>query len=373
MDWTRLPVSPWRRLLHLLWQQALWAVPFSLFFGVLFGARRESFEIAFRLSLVFSYAIGLSMWATRFFILPRLPRRPGATSPTALQIGLSYGLTSLVASYTAALVIHLTLVPGFLGNLQGALTTGLYTLLFFGLFSGIRFAMAYHQLALERARAVEQVRAELAQAELRALRAQINPHFLFNTLNTIASLITTQPSAAEETTTRLAELFRYALRASDREHARFAEELAFLRSYLAIEQVRFGDRLRIEESIEPGLEDVLVPTLLLQPLVENAVRHGAGSLPEGGTVRLSARRGSAGLVLEILDDGPGLDASTAPSGNGFGLHSVRERLRATGLPEALTIESSPGAGTRVRITLPLDTAAGVEPQRSPRTREADSC
>lgn len=372
MDWTRPTVSARRRFLDLLWQQALWAVPFALFFGILFGARRESFVIAFRLSLVFSYAIGTAMWATRFFILPGVSRLRGLRSPTALQIGLSYGLSSLVASYAAAFLIHFTIMPGFLGDVQGALTTGLYTLLFFGLFSGIRFAMAYHQLALERARAVEQVRAELAQAELRALRAQINPHFLFNTLNTIASLIATQPVAAEETTTRLAELFRYALRASDREHARFEEELAFLRSYLAIEQVRFGDRLRVEEAIEPGLEELPVPTLLLQPLVENAVRHGAASRPEGGTVRLAAWRTPAALVLEVLDDGPGLDATAPPSGNGFGLHSVRERLRATGMPEALSIESGPGAGTRVRITLPFE-ATGVASAAPPRTPEADSC
>jgi LytS/YehU family sensor histidine kinase len=177
---------------------------------------------------------------------------------------------------------------------------------------------------------------------------------LFNTLNTIASLIASNPGAAEETTTRLAELFRYALRASDRELAPLGEELEFLRGYLAVERARFGDRLRVEESIEPGLENIPVPTLLLQPLVENAVRYGVTSLPEGGVLRLSARRTGECLVLEVTDDGPGLDPQAPPSGSGFGLHSVRERLRAAGLSEALVIHSQPGTGTRVRITLPLN-------------------
>src|SRR5262249_19636433 len=155
------------------------------------------------------------------------------------------------------------------------------------------------------------------------------PHFLFNTLNTIASLIHSNPAGAEDTTTRLADVFRYTLRASEREHARLGDELEFLRAYLDIERTRFGGRLRIEDAIAPGLESQLVPCLLLQPLVENAVRHGVSQRAEGGTVRITARRESDHLVIEVADDGPGFDGRGVPGGTGFGLHSVRERLRAS--------------------------------------------
>jgi sensor histidine kinase YesM len=112
-------------------------------------------------------------------------------------------------------------------------------------------------------------------------------------------------------------------------------------------------RLRVEESIEPGLDNAQVPSLLLQPLVENAVRYAISSRPEGGTLRISARRDGDRMIVVIADDGPGIDVTARASGNGFGLHSVRERLRAAGPPHAMTIHSSPEQGTEIEITLPL--------------------
>lgn len=345
--------TAWKVLPHLIWRQPLWAIPFALFFGTLYGADAESYRQAFGFSVIFAYTVGLSMWATRFFVLPRLPHHKGAQEPTALWIGVAYAVMGMAGTYAGALIVHFTVGRGFLGDLRGVLATGMFGLLFITLFSGIRFAMAYHALALSRARAVERTRAELAQAELRALRAQIHPHFLFNTLNSIASLIASNPRAAEDVITRLADLFRYTLRASEREHSTLGAELEFLRAYLAIESVRFGDRLRLEEAIEPGLESLPVPSLLLQPLVENAVRYGVGSRPEGGLVRMTARRNGDRLFLEVADDGPGLDGSRPVSGTGFGLHAVRERLKAAGYPDALEIDTGPGQGTRVRVILPI--------------------
>jgi signal transduction histidine kinase len=344
----------------MLWQQPLWAIPFAIFFGTLYGGTLRAYRGAYLVSLVFSYFAGVALWIATHLVVPRLPHRRGRrVAHEVLERGLAYGVLTLAGAYAAAIVVHFTLLPGFLGDVRAVLVTGMFSALFITLFGGIRFAIAYHKLALERARAVEQMRAELAQAELRALRAQIHPHFLFNTLNSIASLIGSQPRAAEDVTMRLADLFRYTLRASEREHSTLGQELAFLRDYLEIEQVRFGDRLKVEEDIEPGVEQALVPSLLLQPLVENAVRYAIGARAEGGTLRIAARRNGDRLTLEVIDDGPGFDDGAPPSGTGWGLHAVRERLGAAGCVDALKIESTPGRGVRVTVTLPLESAGAA--------------
>ena len=356
-------------LLHILWRQPLWAIPFALFFGTMFGSGLASYVLAYKMSLVFAYLIGLGLWVARYVLLRDYYACDEIESETpVLRLAITYAACSLIPAYIASAIIHFTLMPGFLGGARQVLVSGMFTLLFTSLFSGISFAVSFYRQSLARARQVESIRAELAEAELRALRAQIHPHFLFNTLNTIAALIHEDPSGAEDTTTRLAEVFRYTLRASDHEHARFADELQFVRDYLEIERTRFRDRLRLEEHVEPGLENVSIPSLLLQPLVENAVRHGIATRAEGGTVRITARRAGGvngpgeALEIEIADDGPGLREG-APSGTGFGLRSVRERIQLAGPPHALEIESAAGRGTIVRLTLPIPTpATSTSPQ-----------
>jgi signal transduction histidine kinase len=354
--WQPLP----RLVLRLALRQIVFAVPFALFFGTLYGATWENYKSAYLISLVFAYTIGFALMALDRWVLPRF-ERPTASGVNAMPIPMEiafYSVSSILASYLAAAIVHFTFLPQILGSPRQFVVFGMFALLFSTLIGGIAYAMHFYRVAVERAGAIERVRAELAQAEVRALRAQLHPHFLFNTLNSIASLIHSNPHAAEEMTTRLAEVFRYALRASERDRASLAQELEFLRAYLDIERVRFGNRLRVEEHVEPGLESVPVPTLLLQPLVENAVRHGLAQRAEGGTLRLSARAEGGRLVLEVEDDGGGFDpaaaAERAPSDDGgFGLHAVRERLRAEGFENALAVESAPGKGTRVTVTLPL--------------------
>ncbi len=367
MSTTQVPATRQRGLLRVLLIQPLWAIPFALFFGTLWGGSKPGgYLLAYQLSLVFAYAIGLALWFTEHHVIPRiLPRDHDSLVSSNWSIGLAYGATCLLASYLAATIIHFTLMPGFLGSPRSALISGMFTLLFFGLFSGINFARAFHAQAVERGRAVEQMRAELAEAELRALRAQINPHFLFNTLNSIASLIRVDPEAAEDTTTRLADIFRYVLRASESGTAQLSDELEFLRAYLEIERTRFGERLRIEERIEPGIGAIEIPGLLLQPLVENAVRYAVAPRPEGGRITLSASRAGDLLTLEVADDGPGMSGGEAPSGSGFGLRSVRERLLTAGPPHAFEIDTAPGRGTTIRITIPATAPSAAV--RSPKS------
>ncbi len=341
--------SLWRLLLF----TPLWAVPFALFFGTVFGARWDTYRLAYLDSLVFAFSIRVALFIAARWIVPALPIERSERS--WLPISAVHVVAAMLGSFAGAFAIHWFWQPGFLGG-GGAialLMVAMWSLLFSALFTGIILAYRFHQHAVERAAQVERIRAELVRAELRALRSQVNPHFLFNTLNSIAALIAENPVAAEDLTTRLADVFRYALTASMHEHARLADELEFVRTCLAIEQVRFGERLHVEEDIAAGLDDVRVPPLLLQPLVENAVRYAVNPRPAGGRVRIEAAAVGDSLVLAVADDGPGFAPGTPPQGHGVGLESVRERLRLAGAGHALSIDCPPGGGTRVTLTLPL--------------------
>jgi len=212
----------------------------------------------------------------------------------------------------------------------------------------------------------------LADAEIKALHAQINPHFLFNALNTIVSFIRFRPEQARELLVHLAEYFRRNLHDSGG-FVTLAEELEHIEAYLAIERARFGDKLKVEYDIEPGVERYVVPGLLLQPLVENAVKHGLLPKREGGVVRIQARRnGPRTMELVVADNGAGMTAHSFSSVNpmqesgkrrlsGIGLANVRGRLQSIyGQPYDLAIQSEPGKGTICTIRLPIGVNAHAE-------------
>jgi LytS/YehU family sensor histidine kinase len=188
------------------------------------------------------------------------------------------------------------------------------------------------------------------KAELEALRAKVNPHFLFNTLNSIASLIPTDPAKAEEMVQRLARLFRYTLDASNRDLIKLEDELRLCREYLEIEKVRLGPRLTYAIEADASLADMLIPGLLLQPLIENSVKHGIASSKSGGHLTLAARRNGEFCHLEIIDTGKGFDRADAAEG--FGLSSVRERL-ALHYGAEYAFEITTQNGVRIRMELPL--------------------
>lgn len=188
------------------------------------------------------------------------------------------------------------------------------------------------------------------KAELEALRAKVNPHFLFNTLNSIASLIPSDPAKAEEMVQRLARLFRYTLDASNRDSIKLEDELRLCREYLEIEKVRLGARLTYEIEVDASLAEMQIPGLLLQPLIENSVKHGIASSKNGGRITLAARRNGEYCHLEIIDTGKGFDRADATEG--FGLSSVRERL-ALHYGENHSYELSTTNGVRIRMELPL--------------------
>jgi len=195
-----------------------------------------------------------------------------------------------------------------------------------------------------------------ATAQLAALRAQINPHFLFNSLNSIAQLIHSDPDAAETCVERLADMFRYILRRAEKEFVPLAEELEMTEAYLAIERARFGDRLQVETQIDPRSLHEQIPNLILQPLVENAIKHGLSHKLGGGRVRIAASVGDGLLELTVGDDGVGMPGPTlaAVYERGVGLRNLRDRLAHLYGPAHLPeITSTPGGGTRVRLRLPV--------------------
>jgi sensor histidine kinase YesM len=180
----------------------------------------------------------------------------------------------------------------------------------------------------EQEQLAQQLRLQSSRSELKALRAQINPHFLFNALNAIASLIHTDPARADAAVEQLAEVFRYTLRRSEQEWAPLDQELAFARAYLDVEQARFGRRLEYTIHADAGVQRSHVPAMLLQTLVENAVKHGISRLRAPGRIDIHATRVNGRVALEVRDTGPGFSSapSASPSGESFGLRSVRDRL-----------------------------------------------
>jgi signal transduction histidine kinase len=222
----------------------------------------------------------------------------------------------------------------------------------FPIIHGTDLALRYFRQLKDKERQEEQLLALATQAELKALKAQINPHFLFNTLNTIAALIHADPPQAEATVERLAEMLRYVLAGSERGLVPLEEELSFVDSYLEIEQARFGEHLRVTREVAPQALDVLVPSLIFQPLVENAVRHGQGA---DGSVDLTIRVRSHNdeVIITIADRGPGLSKGVwERRGSGLGLHNVDERLRKM-YGRGLEIRGNEPQGTVITICIPV--------------------
>ncbi len=202
------------------------------------------------------------------------------------------------------------------------------------------------------------------RSELKALRAQVNPHFLFNALNTIASLIPRHPDRAEKTIEQLAEVFRYTLRRSDREWVTLEEELEAVRAYLDVEQERFGDRLVVRLACTEAARGARIPAMVVQTLVENAVKHGAGAIRTQAVVEIEADVSASGISIMVRDNGPGFPAavmrSLPPGDGGYGLRNVRERLQGHfGAAAGLHIDRDSALG-RTAVTLRLPCTA-VQP------------
>jgi two-component system LytT family sensor kinase len=281
----------------------------------------------------------LVVWLTRR--LPIVGRRRALAISSHLTFSIAVGLAKSLAEN----VLRAWLVGGrpylLINNVA------LQALIYWAL---VGFTMAIDRFGQSRARAAE-AEARLRQTQVELLRTQLQPHFLFNALNAVSELVHEDPERADAMIGLLSDLLRATLDAADRQFVTLVEELALVDRYMSIQRIRFGDRLHFDSAVDPACRMVLVPHLCLQPLVENAVRHGVSRRPEGGRLQIVATAGSGEITIVVEDDGVGL---TPGAPEGVGLANTRARLASLYAGAAsFTLAPRPGGGTVASLRLPV--------------------
>ena len=234
-----------------------------------------------------------------------------------------------------------------------AVKTWHFNLIIYAVIVGVAQSVRFYRESQERSVRALELEKRLAEARLMALQMQLNPHFLFNALNSIATLIHRDPKAADRMLIRLAELLRMTLDNTSSQEIALRTELSLLERYMDIERIRFGDRLTFTLDIPAELQSARVPTLLLQPIVENSLRHGLGGVMRPGMVEVKASRHNGILCLQVRDNGKGLRPDQAQR-DGIGLSNTRARLQHLyGNDHQLVLENRPEGGVAVTIELPL--------------------
>ena len=328
------PTPWWRYLLAWLLGAYIWALltPAILWFGRRFPLERRS-------------------W------LPRI----------ALHLLLSAGFSAFELSLEGVLYRRFHLFPSVLKDFRGAfaqlLVRGFHGgVLNYWIVLAVQWGVLYYQRYRERSREAlkfelraSELQSQLMSAQLNALKMQLQPHFLFNTLNAITVLVRQQKAKdAEQMLGHLSDLLRGVLEDVDAQEVSLRRELEYLELYLSIEQVRFADRLRVEISADPATEDASVPQLILQPIVENAIRHGIGRSSSAGRILISTAKINGTMELRVQDDGPGLSSTDPCTDQGIGLANTRARLRQLyGEDARLEIENCYGGGAIVTIKFPF--------------------
>lgn len=320
------------------------------------------FREALSQNLLFSY-----LWAAFTPLVAKLARRFPFAGPSLVQTFGAHLAASVVFAVAHSTIFGLV-YPALMGvpfhfthQLRGVvsiLTVFLLTnlLTYWGIV-GIFWTIEALRLSRERELRASQLEAQLAAARLERLQTQLHPHFLFNALNSVLPLVFRDRDAAARTVSQLEKLLRRSLDTDAAQLVPLARELEFLEMYLEIQKTRFQDRLRVAFDIPRDVVSARVPNLILQPIVENAIKHGIAAQPGAGRVAISARREDGMLVLRVRDDGPGLDESprtVARSESGLGLANTRERLRQLyGDGQRLDLVNAPEGGLEVSIALPF--------------------
>ena len=312
------------------------AVGCAVLLTILFGVQQSVADVSRRATdLGTSFALRGIAWGTWLLLLPWILRvadrhplegrpTPGWIARSAIE-GAAFALAhSLIAGFTRW-ISGLSLSPGLGAVIVNTISIGFATnyLRYAAILLAYQ-AVVYHDAIRERDRRAAKLEIDLAHAALANVEACLRPHFLFNTLNAIAAVLRDDPRLAEKMIGELSDLLRVSLSAEPSREVRLDEELAFAEKYLALERLRFQDRLRVTIDAPADVRAALVPHLLLQPLVENAVRHGIGPLEAGGCIAVAAGRENGTLRLTVSDDGVGI--GEAAGSGGIGLRGVRARL-----------------------------------------------
>lgn len=291
----------------------------------------------------------------------------GRTFGLHAALACLYALASAAGTWLIFKIFHRMISGAWdwtLGGTRALFWQLLISTLIYVVLAGFGKSWALGEQLREEERRSAWARELAARSQLTALRSRLDPHFLFNTLHSLLALVRRDPEAAEEALERFGDLLRYVLdtRGPEAEEVTVAEERDFLADYLELEGLRLGDRLRVAERIETAAFGCRVPAFTLQPLVENALRHGVAPRSEGGRVEILGRVEGRRLELQVRDDGPGARPDEVADG-GLGLELVRERLKVIhGKKAGLEVTTAPEAGFAVRVWLPAQVARG-EPAR----------
>ena len=321
------------------------------------------------ITLLHALGMGMPYWYLWALFVPlvagalrRFPlRRKGWLQAVSLHLVIALGITLLHSWLEIGVQQALGIRHGGFGaftevSLRHALWMLPYGLLAYGAILGGLVAVDYYRRMRQEQLATAALGTQLAEARLQALRTQLNPHFLFNAMNSIAMLVRKKENDTAVTMIAgLSDLLRYFLEERPPQEVQLRDELAFLERYLAVESVRFQDRLQIRIAADAGALDAYVPNLVLQPLVENALKHGISRRVSAGRLAIEAEATATTLTLRVRDDGPGPNGGTADriGGAGVGLRNVRARLEQLyGSAQHLDLSSGPEGGTLATITMP---------------------
>jgi two-component system, LytTR family, sensor kinase len=300
-------------------------------------------------------ATPLVLWLARRFPLERNRWITSVLVHLGASAVISFLLLALYVLITSWLGLEAgrqSFLEAFRAQLVGSFHSEVLT---YWMVIGLSHGIDYYRKYRERELRALQLETRLAHAQLDALKMQLHPHFLFNTLNSISVLMTEDVVAARRMLTRMSELLRASLENVGRHEVSLREELDFLKNYLEIEQTRFQDRLAVRMDIEPGVLDARVPNLILQPLVENAIRHGIAPRAQQGLIEISAVREDGMMRLKVRDNGPGLGSSGLEKvTKGIGLSNTQARLEQLyGLGHRFEMKDATGGGLEVAIVIPF--------------------
>jgi signal transduction histidine kinase len=351
-----------RRFRKVFWMFALWTLiglsfAAQFYFSSLALEKPVSWGRAWRAALADWYLLA-ALFLPTFWLAKRFPlERPLRYSHLGVHVVASavFAVTHLAVYILSRAVVfpadHFAFAESFqfwfLRRFHG-------NLLYYWTFSAAAHALNYYRHMKDREVRAAELEARLAQSQLGILKAQLQPHFLFNTLNAISELIHENPAAAEQLLTRLGDLLRLSLKTATEQWVSLKQEVEFVESYLEIHRARLGDRLRITFCIDPATLDTPVPNLVLQPLVENAIRHGIGASAGVGLVEVTARHEGEQLILTVRDNGPGLSGGHLnPAKPGVGISNLRRRLHCLyGSSCDFHLGTHPEGGCAARICLP---------------------